>query len=371
MDATSEKLNTATKIMTKFFNTDEKNALESIKFAQYIAFAPVVFQATIAIRDLGILSHVEKAGKEGITANDIVEKTGLPVYGVRVLLEAGLGIGVLIINDDKYSMTKTGYYILQDEMTRANMDFVQDICYRGLFDLTKSIQTGKPEGLKTLGTWPTVYEGLAYLKPIEQKSWFAFDHFYSSNSFPVVLPHVFDKHPKKILDIGGNTGKWALKCAAYNKDVKITIADLPGQLRMAELNISKAGFSDRVTFHQINILDDSAKLPTGHDVIWMSQFLDCFSENEIVSILKRCHEALDEKSQVFILEPFWDRQRFKVSAFCLQMTSLYFTNIANGNSQMYHSGLFTSLIEKAGFTVSERIDNIGVSHTLLKCRKAS
>ena len=356
--------------MTNFFASDDKNALESIEFAQYIAFAPVVFQATIALRDLGILAIAEKAGKEGISAEEIVNQTGLPAYGVRVLLEGGLGIGVLTINDDKYAITKTGYYILQDEMTRANMDFVQDICYRGLFELTKSIQTGKPEGLKTLGPWPTIYEGLTIMKPQEQKSWFAFDHFYSSDSFPVVLPHVFSNHPKKILDIGGNTGKWALKCAAYDKDVHVTIADLPGQLRRAEANIKEAGYADRVHFHQINILDETAKLPKGHDVIWMSQFLDCFSESEIISILKRCHEALDENGQVFILEPFWDRQKFKVSAFCLQMTSLYFTNIANGNSQMYHSGLFEELIEKAGFRVSERIDKIGVSHTLLKCAKA-
>ncbi len=352
-----------------FFKSDDRNALESIEFAQYIAFAPVVFQATIALRDLGILTVVQSAGKEGITAEEIVNKTNLPPYGVSVLLEGGLGIGLVVIDDDKYSLTKTGHYILQDEMTRANMDFVQDICYRGLFDLPKSIETGKPEGLKTLGPWPTIYEGLSVMKPQEQKSWFAFDHFYSSDSFPVVLPHVFEKQPKKILDIGGNTGKWALQCAAYNKEVRITIADLPGQLRMAEANIEKAGFSDRVTFHPVNILDEAEKLPKGHDVIWMSQFLDCFSESEIISILKRCHEALDDNGQVFILEPFWDRQKFKVSAFCLQMTSLYFTNIANGNSQMYHSGLFTELIEKAGFKVTDRIDKIGVSHTLLKCNK--
>jgi hypothetical protein len=268
-------------------------------------------------------------------------------------------------------MTKTGYYILQDEMTRANMDFMQDICYRGLFELKESIVNGKPEGLKTLGPWPTLYEGLSKLKPKEQKSWFAFDHFYSSDSFPLVLPHVFENHPRKILDIGGNTGKWALKCAAYDKDVQITIADLPGQLAMAEANISKAGYSDRVKYYPINILDESAKVPRGHDVIWMSQFLDCFSESEIISILKRCNEALDDNGQVYILEPFWDRQKFRVSAFCLQMTSLYFTNIANGNSQMYHSGLFSELVEKAGLKVTRCIDNIGVSHTMMVCEKQS
>ena len=353
----------------KFFNSDDRKALESIEYAQFIAFAPVVFQASLALRNLGILALIEKSGKEGITAEEIVSKTGLSDYGVRVLVEAGLGIGLLIINDEKYSITKTGYYILQDEMTKVNMDFVQDICYNGMFDLTKSIEIGKPTVLKTLGSGPTIYEGLAYLKPHEQKSWFSFDHYYSSDSFPSVLPNVFKNHPKKILDIGGNTGKWSIQCANFDPTVQVTIADLPGQLRMAKENVEKAGHSGRVSFHEINILNREAKLPKGFDLIWMSQFLDCFSEEEIVSILERCFEALDDNGEVFVLEPFWDRQKFKVSAFCLQMTSLYFTNIANGNSQMYHSGLFKKLVERAGFEVVECIDNIGVSHSLLKCRK--
>ncbi len=353
----------------KFFNSDNRSALESIEYAQQIAYAPVVFQASLALRNLGILELVEQAGKDGITSECIQTKTGLHPYGVRVLLEAGLGIGLVIINDDKYTITKTGYYILQDEMTRVNMDFVQDICYLGMFDLTASITKSKPTGLTTLGSWSTIYEGLAHLKPHEQKSWFSFDHFYSSDSFPLVLPHVFKNHPKKILDIGGNTGKWSIQCAKFNESVQVTIADLPGQLQMAKENVAKAGFTDRVSFHEINILNKESKLPTGFDVIWMSQFLDCFSEEEIISILQRCYDALGEGGQVFILEPFWDRQKFKVSAFCLQMTSLYFTNIANGNSQMYHSGLFQTLVEKAGFEVVECVDNIGVSHSLLKCRK--
>ena len=131
----------------------------------------------------------------------------------------------------------------------------------------------------------------------------------------------------------------------------------------------KEGLSKRITFHEMNVLDENEKFPNGYDVIWMSQFLDCFSEVEIVSILQRCYDALDSNGQVFILEPFWDKQKFEVSAFCLQMTSLYFTNIANGNSQMYNSDLFTNLITKAGFTLVERIDNIGISNSLLKCKK--
>ncbi len=101
----------------------------------------------------------------------------------------------------------------------------------------------------------------------------------------------------------------------------------------------------------------------------MSQFLDCFSEEEIVSILKRCHEAISDDGNIYIMETFWDRQKFEPGAFSLQMTSLYFTNIANGNSQMYDSTVFNRLIDRAGFQIVEQIDNVGISHTIQVCKK--
>lgn len=354
----------------KFFGSDDKTALESIELAQFIAYAPIVFQCSVAMKRLGVLEILAKAGNDGCTPEQIEAGTGLSTYGVRVLLEGSLGIGLTTFNDEKYFITKTGYYIHSDPMTQANLDFNMEICYRGMYDLMGSIKEGKPTGLPTLGPWNTIYEGLSIMKPEEQKSWFSFDHFYSSDAFPIVLPKVFEHKPKRLLDIGGNTGKWALKCLNHDPDVHVTLADLPGQLNLARKTLSDAGFLDRVSFCEINLLDENAKLPTGFDAIWMSQFLDCFSEAEIVSILKRCHDALASSGRVYIMEPFWDRQKFQVSAFCLQMTSLYFTNIANGNSQMYHSGLFSKLVEEAGFVVAKCTDNIGVSQSLMECVKA-
>ena len=117
------------------------------------------------------------------------------------------------------------------------------------------------------------------------------------------------------------------------------------------------------------MLNENQKLPKGYDAIWMSQFLDCFSEKEITSILNKCYEAINDNGYIFILEPFWDRQRFEAAAFSLQQTSLYFTAIANGNSQMYHSEVFLKCVAAANFEVVEQIDQIGVSQSLLKCKK--
>lgn len=353
----------------EFFSTDNRTALEAKEYAQWIAFAPFVFQASRILRDSGVLEKVSQSRREGISMDDLEKKLKLSHYGLRVLLEAGLGIGLLTIQNSKFHITKAGYFILNDEMTKANMDFSQDVCYLGLNQLEASIQSGKPEGLKVFGDWSTIYEGLSRLPGKAKESWFRFDHYYSDNAFDAVLPLVMKQQPKKLMDIGGNTGKWSIACVNFNPDVHMTIVDLPGQTAMAKENIASKGLSNRVTFHEANVLLESTQLPKGYDGIWMSQFLDCFSDEQIISILKRCADALDETGYVYILETFWDRQRFEASAFSLQMTSLYFTAMANGNSQMYDSKVFLKLIEQAGLQVIEQNDDIGISHTFLKCKK--
>lgn len=352
-----------------FFSEDKKSAFEAKEAAQWIAWGPVIFQATRVLRNTGILKVIEESGLSGLTIGEIAEKVKLPIYGVRVLLESGLGLCLVLVNNKKYTLGKTGHFILNDPLTNTNMDFVHDVNYKGLFYLEESIRTGKPAGLKEFGEWKTIYEGLSQLPEDVQKSWFSFDHFFSDNAFPLVLPQVYKTGVKKILDIGGNTGKWAIASCKHSPDIHVTIVDLPGQLNVAKAKIEQHGLSDRVSFLPANVLDESFELPRGFDVIWMSQFLDCFSEAEIISILKKCHNALDDNGRVIIMEPFWDRQRYKIAAFSLQQMSLYFTALANGNSQLYSAETFFKCIEDAGFIIVEQVDHIGLSQTLLKCKK--
>jgi hypothetical protein len=150
--------------------------------------------------------------------------------------------------------------------------------------------------------------------------------------------------------------------------VEVNIFDLPGQLKKALTNIKNEGFGERVVGHEINWLHDNPQIPKGADVIWMSQFLDCFSEDEIVKILKTCVTSMDSETEVVIIETFTDRQKFDNAKFVLEATSLYFTVMANGNSKMYNSTVFKKLITKAGLSISEDLA-IGDFHTMLVCKK--
>lgn len=349
------------------YGSDKKSAVQARYDAQKIAFAPMMFQAAKALRDLGILKYLMDHPDND--TETIAKALRLSVYGLKVLLEAGLSLEMVLVKDEKWALTKTGYFVLSDELTRVNMDFANDVNYLGFFHLQDAIKNGKPEGLKVFGDWNTVYEGLAELPENVRKSWFGFDHYYSDYAFPEVMPYLFKDNPQKIMDVGGNTGKFSIFCAKYDKDVKMTIVDLPGQVRDALKNIEENGFSDRIDTVAVNLLDQTVPFPKGYDAIWMSQFLDCFSQEEILGLLKRSFDALDQKGSLFILETYWDKQRFEASTYSLHATSLYFTAIANGNSQMYHSRDMERLIDKSGLYVDEVIEDIGMSHTLFKCKK--
>lgn len=351
------------------FNKDKRPAKEILEYAQWIAFGPIVFQVARTMWKTGILQTVVDSSKKGITIGEAAEKTGISYYGVRVLMEAALGMGIVSREDGKYTATKVAYILVNDRLTQINMDFTHDVNYQGAYYMEDAIRTGKPAGLKVFGEWNTVYEGLSQLPDVVKKSWLAFDHFYSDDAFPEVFHSIFQFNPKKILDIGGNTGKISMKFAEFNPGVAVTMVDLPGQIAMAKENIRQHGFTDRIGFYAMNILEPESELPKGFDTIWMSQFLDCFSDEQISSILKKCHKALAEGGHVFIMEPLWDLQRYDASAFVLQQTSLYFTTIANGNSQMYDSEVFFELIDKAGFKLEEVTKDIGVCQILLRLTK--
>lgn len=355
------------------YTTEQLSAREAQRLAEMIAWGPIVFQASRLMVKFGILDMLRNHS-EGMTEKEVAETAGLSQYAAKCLLEASLCIGTILIDDatDRYTLSKTGWFLLNDPATRVNINFNHDVNYQGWFHLEEALKEGQPAGLKEFGNWPTIYEGLSSLPEQVQKSWFDFDHFYSDSSFPEALKIIFDlQNTRTLYDVGGNTGKWALQCVAYNPDVEVTILDLPQQIALMQQNIADKKGAERIHGYAINLLDSSSSFPKSADTldaIWMSQFLDCFAEEEIVSILTRAKNAMTPDTRIYIMETLWDRQRFEPAAFCLTMTSLYFTALANGNSKMYHSEDFIRLIHHAGLEIENIYDGLGQGHSIIVCK---
>ena len=238
------------------FDRDPLSAMEAIAAAQHLAFAPLAFHATGALRDRGVLAALAQAGTTGLSEGEVVASTGLSTYAARVLLEAGLGLHIVWRRDARFHLGKVGHFLLNDEMTRVNFDFSRDVCYQAAARLDASLAEGRPAGLPTLGPWATLYEGLSVLPEPARTSWFAFDHFYSDQAFPAVLARLTAEPPARLLDVGCNTGRFSRLCMERLPQCQVGLADLPIQLATARAAIEQAGLAERARWHELDLLDE-------------------------------------------------------------------------------------------------------------------
>lgn len=359
--------------LKKRYCTEQYSAQQAQAMAHLYSWGPVVFQVSRLMLKYGILEQLHEA-PQGLTQDEIQARTTLSPYAVKCLLEASLTAHIVLIDTetDRYSLGNIGWFLLRDAMVRTDIDFNHDVNYEGWFVLDKALEEGRPAGLEHFGSWDTVYEGLSSLPAQVQKSWFGFDHYYSDHSFDEAMSIIRANEVRSLLDVGGNTGRFALRCVQHNPDIEVTICDLPQQIGlMKEATAGQTG-AERIHGVGMNVLDERSTFPTDkrYDVIWMSQFLDCFNEEQIVSILRRAAAIMDQENRVYIMETLWDRQDYAPAAMSLTMTSLYFTALANGNSKMYNTDDMTRLIDEAGLEIEHIYDRIGKGgHSVLVCKK--
>ena len=339
---------------------------EAMIEAHKIAFYPMFFQALRSMVKFGILPHICES-KGGAGREELGQASKLSPYAVGLMLDIAILMGIVWEREGSFFPTKLAKLLVEDKSVRISMDFMHDVCYQGAFALDRSFETGKPEGLKVFGEWETIYQGLCHLPENVSKSWFNYDNYYSDLVFDDAVAIVLENKPCVVYDIGGNTAKFDIALFRADGSVRSMIIDLPLTLEKAKAGLSGAGFAGRAEFVPIDMLDPKAKLPKGADAIWMSQFLDCFSPKDIVSILKKSKEALSPGGRVFILEPFVDLQD-RGTALALAGLSLYFTCMANGCSKIYRQSEMGEFIKEAGLSILRLHHDIGMfKYTLLEC----
>lgn len=344
----------------------KRKAISAREKAQGFAFSPMLFYAVCVARELNILEVIASHGAQGIDFNHICSECLIKPYALKLLLDSCVSAEVVDQNNGIFRLSDMGYFVLNDEMTSINMNFVRDICYRAMPYLKDSLENEAPEGLKTLGHWNTLYEGLSSLSDPEKSSWFSFDHYYSDKMFYQALPLVFDRTVDRLLDVGANTGKWALRCLEYNPNMQLVLIDLPGQLAVAKDTIGQRQREARVEYYPMDVVNDGMPEFSPCNVVWMSQFLDCFGPDDIHAILSEIKKALAPGGRLIIVELFADRQEYHAASLSLNATSLYFCCVANGKSRFYQYEEFRSIIQKAGYHLDKTIDLIS-GHTALVC----
>ena len=68
--------------LKKRYTKDDMSAREAQRLAEFIAWGPIVFQASRLVVKFGILDLLCDS-EDGLTENEVVERTGLSKYAVK------------------------------------------------------------------------------------------------------------------------------------------------------------------------------------------------------------------------------------------------------------------------------------------------
>lgn len=105
---------------------------------------------------------------------------------------------------------------------------------------------------------------------------------------------------RRLMDLGGGPGTYAITFCQTNPDLDALIFDLPTTEPFAMGLVREAGLSERIGFQGGDFFEDT--LPGGCDVIWISQVLHCEPPGRVRYLVRKAAEALEPGGMLCIQE---------------------------------------------------------------------
>ncbi len=167
---------------------------------------------------------------------------------------------------------------------------------------------------------------------------------------PRIVPNIDLGSRKRLLDLGGGPGTYAIHFCQHNPVLSAVVFDLPSTRPFAEKTIGRFNLSDRIDFVQGDFLADPLEGP--FDVAWLSHILHGEGAEGCAAILGKVKKALAPGGMIliqeFILDDTLDGPLFP-ALFSLNML------LGTGSGQAYSWGELEDMLAAAGFQDLRRL----------------
>ena len=109
------------------------------------------------------------------------------------------------------------------------------------------------------------------------------------------------KSHRRLLDIGGGSGAFAMEAARRHAHLAIELVDLPQVAEVARRRIARAGLAGRIAVHAGSFLD--GPLPTGADIVTLNRVIHDHDDAAALVILRAAHAVLPLGGRIAVAEP--------------------------------------------------------------------
>jgi predicted O-methyltransferase YrrM len=118
---------------------------------------------------------------------------------------------------------------------------------------------------------------------------------------PQLVPQIDLRGRRRLLDLGGGPGTYAIHFCMHNPDLQAVVYDLPTTRPFAEQTIARFGLTDRIAFTAGDFMHEG--IQGAYDVAWLSHILHGAGKEGSAVILDKAVAAL-EKGGVIMVQEF-------------------------------------------------------------------
>jgi len=227
--------------------------------------------------------------KKQKAAAELAKDIGADKRATEILLDALTGLGLLKKQKGQYKNSSLASQFLVSGSPYYQGDIIRhaDTLWQNWSGLDNVVKTGKPHHVS--------HDHRAFILGMHNLAVLKADN---------VLKAVGLKGVKKALDLGGGPGTYTIEMA--KKGISVTIFDTPETIEIAKEVVKKSGVKN-INFLQGDFLTDD--FGRDYDLIFISQILHAYSEDDNIMVLKKCRNALNKNGRIVIQEFFIDKDR--------------------------------------------------------------
>lgn len=245
---------------------------------------------------------------------EIADRLGLDAEAARVLLRASAALDLVEVEEESdadaaYALGPLGAALLANPGALAMIRH-HDALYADLADPVALLKGGKGVRLSRLwpyATRPKTRKGKAANDAKANASdadMVAYTDLMEASQDIVareVLASTDFSWARRVLDVGGGSGRFLTAFAARHPDAELHLYDLPAVAAVARQRLPGSRNGRRITVHEGDFFTDP--LPRDFDLVTLVRIVHDHDDEAVVALLTRLREGLRPGGVVMIAEP--------------------------------------------------------------------
>lgn len=284
------------------------------------------------------LNLFDVIGERRMSSQEISEGLGTNWRATELLLNALTALKLIEKKECLFSLT---------EVSKKHLLSSSKTCYTGMIrfesalwnawkDLAAAVRTGRPVRVTDM------YQA----DPDETECFImAMHHLVSARGDAERLAEMLNvEGVRSILDIGSGPGTYPVAVCRRHPQISAAIFDLPGTLEVTKKILEKEGFTGSIRLIAGDYNSDP--LPSGFDLIFLSNIIHGEDEDRNRSLIKKVHNSLNKGGRIIIKDHIMNEDLTEPA--CGAIFSITMLLTTSGRDYGYHE--IRMWLEEAGFT---------------------